>query len=38
VDLYFVIGIGVAAIFAFDLGHRWWRESEWKRRRKRRDH
>ena len=36
-DLYLLIGIGIAAIFIFDLGKRWWRENEWKRRWKERD-
>jgi hypothetical protein len=31
------IGIVIVAIFAFDLGKRWWRENEWKRRWKERD-
>jgi hypothetical protein len=22
----------VVVVFVFDLGHRWWRENEWKRR------
>jgi hypothetical protein len=27
-----IIFILVVAIFAFDIGSRWWRENEWKRR------
>jgi len=30
-EVIFVIVLPVA-IFAFDLGKRWWRENEWKRR------
>jgi hypothetical protein len=26
------IGLLIVGIFAFDLGRRWWRENEWKRR------
>ena len=36
-DLYILIGIGIFAIFAFDLLKRWWRENEWKRRWKERN-
>jgi uncharacterized protein affecting Mg2+/Co2+ transport len=32
-----VIALMIAAIFVFDLVRRWWRETEWKRRR-REDH
>ncbi len=31
-ELNIAIAIGIIAIFAFDLGKRWWRENEWKRR------
>lgn len=27
----------VVTIFVYDFGYRWWRETEWKRRRRRRD-
>ena len=27
----------VVGIFAYDLGRRWWRETEWKRRLRNRD-
>jgi hypothetical protein len=30
-DVYIAIGFVIIVIFAFDIGHRWWRESEWKR-------
>jgi hypothetical protein len=32
----FIIAL-VIAIFAIDIGRRWWRETEWKRRWKRRN-
>jgi hypothetical protein len=35
VSVLFIV-ILVVAIFAIDIGGRWWRETEWKRRWKRR--
>jgi hypothetical protein len=35
-SLLFIAAL-VVAIFALDIGGRWWRENEWKRRWKRRD-
>jgi hypothetical protein len=35
-DLIFIAAL-VVVIFAVDLGRRWWRENEWKRRWRDRD-
>jgi hypothetical protein len=34
VEAILFIGIVVGGIFAVELGRRWWRENEWKRRRR----
>jgi hypothetical protein len=31
------IALVVVVVFLFDLGQRWWRENEWKRRWRKRD-
>jgi len=37
VEAAIFIGVMLLAIFAFDLGKRWWRENEWQRRWRERD-
>jgi len=32
-----IIVVFIVAIFAFDIGRRWWRENEWKRRWRQKD-
>jgi hypothetical protein len=35
VEAFLFIGVMVVGIFAVELGRRWWRENEWKRRQRR---
>ena len=35
--VFVLLAVMIAVIFVVDLGYRWWRENEWKRRWRNRD-